>query len=185
MDALSPQAPLFRRLLGPGFDTLPAPLRALHEARGKRTYHGWSSVERGRGLASRFCGWIASLPPGTPRVPLAVTIAQHADGETWRREFGRRAMTSRLRAHGAVLEEHLGPGRFRYHLLVEGAGIRWRLLGMRILGVPWPARWAPRMEVREAVEDGLYRFDVRVELPRAVLLVHYRGALRVDIGEAR
>jgi hypothetical protein len=185
VDALPQQQPLFRRLLGPGFDALPAPIRVLHEASGTRTYHGWSSVERGRGLASRFCGWIASLPAGAPRVPLAVTIARHAGGETWRREFGREAMTSQLRAHGPVLEEHLGPGRFRYELLIDGAGIRWRLLGMRILGVPWPARWAPRMEVREAVADGLYRFDVRVELPRAMLLVHYRGALRVDAGEVR
>ena len=50
---------LFAQVLGPAFDTLPAPVRALHLAQGIHRYRGDIAVERGGGALSRI---VAAAP---------------------------------------------------------------------------------------------------------------------------
>jgi len=173
--------PLFQRLLGDAFDELAPRVRALHTHPGTRRYRGGIEVERGRHPLARCAAWLTHLPPAG-RAPLEVEIVADADGECWTRRVGSHAMRSRLRAHGGLLREYLGPVRFEFRLHAVDGGVAWTVVGVRAFGLPLPARWFRGVDARGGETDGRYTFDVRASLPFAGLLAHYRGWLDVDGG---
>lgn len=175
-------APLFRRLIGVDFDSLPHAVRALHDGRAERLLDGRCDVERGTSLLSRLLANLTALPAAGRDVPLAVVIRADAGGETWTRTFRGRRMRSTLRARGELLEEHLGPATFLFRLAAADGTIVWTLESVRALGVPLPATWFRGVTARESADESRYCFDVRAVLPVAGLLVHYRGEL--DVGDA-
>jgi hypothetical protein len=144
-----------------------------------RTFAGHAEVLRGGGILSRICGMVAGFPPASPRVPVRVVITSSDGIERWRRDFGGKGFSSTLWAAGGELQERLGPTVFRYRLLSSAPDeIRWDLVGARVLGLPLPRGLWPAILARESVDaDGLYRFDVRAEMPVVGLLVQYRGSL--------
>ena len=168
--------PLFRRVIGPDFEALPAPIRAVHGGEAK-TYSGTCEVVRGTGLLSRVAAAIASLPAAGANVPLKVTIDVDSRGETWNRIFDGRNMRSRMSERDGLLEERIGPTVFRFALQPSGGAIDWKLMGVRWLGVPLPVSWFDKVKARESLDGNRYRFDVRAEVPIVGLLVHYRGTL--------
>ena len=170
---------LFAQVLGPAFETLPAPLRAFHRAQGRHRYHGQVEVERGGGLLSRIVAAATHLPPAGVG-PLCVEIEATPDAEQWTRVIGGRAMPSRLWRRGDVLCERLGLATFGFRLHVEDQAIMWRVASVRVFGVSLPTPWFTGVGARESADGGRYRFDVWASLPLAGLLVHYRGGL--DVG---
>lgn len=171
--------PLFAQVLGPAFDALPAPVRALHRAQGARRYHGEVDVERGGTALARLCAWATRLPPAG-QGPVRVDIEASPAGERWTRHIGGRAMPSRLWRDGDVLCERLGLATFGFRLELVEQAIAWRVVRVRVFGLPLPAAWFTGVGARESADGGRYRFDVRAALPLAGLLVHYRGWL--DVG---
>ncbi|KRA54809.1 hypothetical protein ASD77_09570 [Pseudoxanthomonas sp. Root65] len=167
---------LFAQLLGPAFDTLPAPVRALHLAQGIHRYRGDVAVERGGGALSRIVAAATHLPPAGDG-PLCVEIDASPDSERWTRFIGGRAMPSRLWRDGDVLCERLGLATFGFRLEVVDAAIVWRVVRVRVFGLSLPARWFTGVGARESAEGERYRFDVWAALPLAGRLVHYRGWL--------
>ena len=89
-------------------------------------------------------------------------------------------MRSTLTERDGLLEEALGPARFRFVLSVADGGVAWRVAGMRVMGVPLPAAWFKAVTARQSVRAGRYTFDVRAELPWIGLLVHYQGWLESE-----
>jgi hypothetical protein len=170
---------LFAQVLGPAFETLPAPLRALHTAQGRHRYHGHVEVERGGGLLSRIVAAATHLPPAGVG-PLCVEIDAAPDAEQWTRFIGGRAMPSRLWCEGDLLRERLGLATFGFRLQVEDQAIVWRVVSVGVFGLSLPARWFTGVGARESADGDRYRFDVWASLPLAGLLVHYRGGL--DVG---
>ena len=170
---------LFPRLIGPAFEALPDPLRAIHQRRGHSAYSGTCRVERGRGLISRICGMVARLPRAADSLPIRVDIEADEEGETWRRFFGGHAMCSRLAARDGLLEERLGPATLCFALEAARGTIAWRLAAVRILGVPMPLAWFSGVNASESLEGARYRFDVEAHLPVVGLLVSYSGTLEV------
>ncbi len=178
-----PAAPLFPRVLGPGFATLPPAVRHLHLAPGAARWQGEVVVERGRHPLARLFAWLTHLPPAGEG-PVVVEIEACDGRERWVRRIGGDAMPSRLWAgEGAsegLLCERLGAVSFGFALGIEEGAIVWRVARVRVLGwLPLPARGFAGVVARESERDGRYRFDVRAELPVAGLLVHYRGWLAV------
>src|SRR5258706_9136106 len=119
--------PLFRRLIGPDFDRLPASIRAVHDGSPARRLRGHCEVIRGEGFLSRLCGAFANLPPAGEGVPIEVEIACEGEGETWRRDFGGHRLGSRMRSRHGELEERLGPATFRYRLGPHAGGLPWNV----------------------------------------------------------
>jgi hypothetical protein len=141
-------------------------------------------VQRGTGVLSRLCGWLARLPPAAPFVPITVSITPRADGsQHWRRQFGAALMPSKLRADRSWLREDLGALTFWFALRVHNEGIDWRVARVRVLRVlPLPARWFAQVHAWSgAGADGRYRFVVHAQLPLLGLLVRYSGWLASDI----
>ena len=130
--------PLFRRLIGSAFDDLPSIVRDVHSGERTTTHRGTCEVLRGGGILSRLCGAVAGFPPAGSDVPISVEIAITEDAETWRRDFGGHEFRSYLREAAGELEERIGPSVFRFRLVPDACGIRWELVGMRVLGIPVP-----------------------------------------------
>ena len=172
-----PAEPLFRRLMGPAFEALPAPVRELHVGESPRRYRGRCDIVRGDSWFSRLCGAIAGFPPAGKGVRVEVTIAPDGAAEVWRRDFDGHPLASRLSARDGALEERMGPAVFRFLLVPEPDAIRWDFIGARVLGIPVPAFATARILAKEGLEGGRYAFDVRAAIPLAGLLVHYRGVL--------
>ncbi len=166
-------------MLGAAFASLPAPVRALHMAQGKRRYRGDVEVERGPGLLSRLVAAATRLPP-VGAGPLCVEIDASPRAERWTRFIGGRAMPSRLWGDGDVLCERLGLATFGFRLDAADGAILWRVVRVRVLGLSLPASWFAGVGARETADGDRYRFDVWASLPLAGLLVHYRGWL--DVG---
>lgn len=159
--------------------TLPARVRALHAREGLRRYRGQAEVTRGSGTVSRFCAWVADLPPAWHG---AVDVEIDAsDGiEAWTRRFGAHVMRSRLRARSGLLCERLGLMRFGFRLGVDGGAVTWRVERAWALGIPLPRAWFSGVRAREYEADGHYRFEVSAALPAAGLVVAYQGWLHVE-----
>ena len=170
---------LFARLLGNAFDTLPPRVRALHLREGTMRYRGEVDAERGQGWLAALCIRATRLPP-SGRGPIGVEIVADTHGERWTRRVGGQAMRSRLWDADGVLCERLGLVTFGFALSARDGAIEWRVVRVRALGLPLPARWFGAVAAREFEQNDRYHFDVRAALPLAGLLVHYRGWLDVD-----
>jgi hypothetical protein len=178
MDAAVSQ-PLFQRLLGDDFHTLPLAVQALHLRSGLHRYCGQVEVRRDHNPLSRLLAWATRLPP-VGRGVIEVDIDANENGESWVRKVGASVMPSRLWMQGDLLCEQLGLARFGFRLTVEEDAIVWRVARVHALGVPLPARWFRLVQARESVDEGgRYCFDVSASMPIAGLLVHYRGWLDV------
>jgi hypothetical protein len=174
-------APLFRRVLGAEFETLPPVVRTLHAASGHRRYRGQVEVVRGGNPLARLFAWATRLPPAG-QGEVEVEIDASGEEEKWTRHSGGHAMSSRLWERNGLLREQLGLARFGFRLTVEQDGIVWRVERITALGLPLPARWFGNVRARESEFEGRYRFDVAASMPVVGLLVHYRGWLQVNAG---
>ena len=172
-------AALFPALLGVAFDGLPARVQALHRHPGAQRRHGEVRVERGRGAWSRLLAWATRLSPAG-RGPITVEIVATPQDERWTRHVAGHAMPSRLWARDGLLCERLGLATFGFRLQLEADAIVWRVVRVRALGLPLPARCFAGVVAREFERDGRYHFDVAATLPWIGRLVHYRGWL--DVG---
>lgn len=89
-----PGGTLYRVLLGPALDTLPAPVRGLHEATGTRRFTGSARVRRGSGPLARLLCALFRFPETADGVPVRVIFAQKPHGERWTRIIGRQTVVS-------------------------------------------------------------------------------------------
>jgi hypothetical protein len=169
--------PLYRRVLGVGFDELPARVRELHDLDGVRVWTGRASVERGKSLPSRLAGVLAGLPPAGPDQPLSVTFEPVGTSEVWLRQFGSARFPSVQHERGGFLRERVGPTTFVFTALASAEGLALRLDGFRVLGVPLPRLLHPMVRTFECERDGRYHFEVEARLPLFGLLVRYCGWL--------
>jgi uncharacterized protein DUF4166 len=176
--------PLYCRLLGPAFDTLPARVRELHDLDGVSVWEGRANVERGRSLVSRIAARLSSLPPKGDDQPLRVTFAAVGDREIWARQFGKALFRSVQYERGGLLRERVAIGTFVFRTIASADGLTLRLEGFRLLGVPMPRMLHPAVNTFESERDGRYRFEVEAHLPPFGLLVRYDGWLEPIVSEA-
>lgn len=173
--------PLYRAILGTVFDTLPAPIRALHDDDQTRVWSGHAEIRRGSGVFGRLIARFFRFPKAGNRVPVSVTLAPFGDKEVWTRNFGGQEFSS---------TQSLGTGRNR-HLIVERfgpisvalalvvSGERLTLVPRRwsVLGLPMPKFLMPGGESFETLRNGNFAFDVEMSAPIVGLIVAYKGTL--------
>lgn len=179
-----PLVPLFRSVLGPAFEALPAEIRALHCALAERRWSGVADVERGGNPLARLVCRLVGFPPAGNAVPVTVTVRREAGREVWRRRFAGASFRSVLGPAGAPgdgrIRERFGPLSFVIALRAGPRGLRYPVESGAFLGIPIPRCLLPRSETAETAEAGRFRFDVALGLPFAGLLVRYRGWLVPD-----
>lgn len=176
--------PLFRRLLGNDFNSLPAAVRRAHDVQGFLALEGEADAT---GPDNRVGAAIASLfrlPRAGKRLPVRVEMRAHEDGsETWTRIYPGVTMRSTLRRPDPAtrqVDEVFGPIAVRLAWRVTAEGLELTTLRATLFGLPLPGFLRPRSDASEHADaDGTFRFDVPIALPLVGTIVHYRGWLSV------
>jgi hypothetical protein len=173
--------PLYQRVLGSTWDSLPESLRAMHSVTSSLTAAGRAEVTRGT-------GWLASLivsaigfPAAGVDVPVQVRFDVVAGRETWTRRFGSRAFASEQFAGTGrwdrLVCERFGPVTLALALVVDDGRLRLIVRGWSLFGIPLPRFLAPSCEAHEHETDARFHFDVAISHAWTGLIVHYRGWL--------
>ncbi|UWX03768.1 DUF4166 domain-containing protein [Pseudoxanthomonas sp. NC8] len=169
---------VFQQVLRAPFFNLPDSLRALHSIRGRREYAGQGQHRTRRQCAGAPVRRHRRAAPAMADAPLRVEFTADARGETWRRHFGDRPMTSRLKCRKGLLCERLGPLQFRFLLHTADGAIYWNPAGARLLGLlPLPVALFGQVQCREREHAGRYEFRVEAKLPLLGPLIRYEGWL--------
>ena len=178
-----PTRPLYQRVLGPAWDALPEPIRAMHALDGEKTVRGMAEVERGRGPLVWLFAAVMGLPKAGREAPVEVRFTEERGGELWRRTFAGRSFRS-FQEEGRGRDQHLvverfGPVAVGMAAIVDGERLRLVIRRATLFGIPLPAFLRPSAgKTCERVdEQGRFRFEVEIIAPIAGLLVRYRGWL--------
>lgn len=174
------RAAVFARAIGADFDSLPTPIRGLHEGLGLHVWRGECRCDGPGNLLAGLIGAIIGFPARTGVAPVEVCIEADGRRSIWRRRIGPARFSSVLsdpRAGGRISERfglisvELGLHRDEDRLVYE-------VVGWRLGPVPLPRFLAPRTTTHEAVDaEGRFTFDVEIGLPVVGRIVHYRGWL--------
>jgi hypothetical protein len=166
---------LYRRILGPAFDTLPRSLRQFHDVetewRGRASFR----VTRGGGRLGNLVANLGGLPPAGEDVAVRLRVVREGDGERWVRDFGGHRLESVQRMWRGLLVESLGPVTLGFRLVAEPPALRLVPARAWVLGVPWPLALAPRGSGVEVGRDDGCAIVARAEAPLLGLLVRYEG----------
>jgi hypothetical protein len=169
--------PVYARILGPAFETLPPAVRALHDVGRDSAAQGEGTVARGRSPLARLLGAVIRFPP-SGAYPLRVEFEERGSGERWTRDFGGHRFSSTLGARGRRVAERFGPLSFVFDLPAGPHGLAMQLRRWTFLGLPLPLSLAPRIQAREWQDEaGRFRFEVAVAMPLAGDVVRYSGWL--------
>jgi hypothetical protein len=176
--------PLYRRLLGGAWASLPAPLQAMHDVGDRLTAEGAATVERGRGLLARLIAALFGFPRSGRDIPVRVELERGSDAEVWRRTFGGRSFAS-VQSAGAgraewLLVERFGAFAFAMALVLDGERLRFVLRRWSCCGLPLPSWLGPTGDSHEHAADGRFHFHVEIAHPLTGLIVRYRGWLVPD-----
>jgi hypothetical protein len=171
---------LYRRALGASYCRQSRAGQALHDA-GPSRWTGRCTVDGGATAAARVLSWLFRLPRAAEDAEICVEFSGTALCEIWTRRIGGRAMQSRqyigLRKPRGWIVEQFGVFAFDLELIAADGRLQLLMRGMRCCGLPLPRFLWPRIAASEREEEGRFRFDVRIDLPAAGRLVHYRGWL--------
>ena len=173
---------LFALALHRDFGALPKPIRTIHDRSRCFSANGRCDVDHGRNPIALLVSALFRLPRAGRDLPLTVKFIARGGTETWERDFAGRIMRSHLsraRVPGEI-KERFGPFTFTIRLRWDGARLHYEIARGRFFGIRLPRILLPRSDAFESVENGLFRFDVRIGLPLAGLLAHYRGWLKPD-----
>ena len=178
--AFKREVPLFARVLGDAFASLPEVTQRLHRGRPALLATGQAAVIGSQNWLGRPIAGLFGLPREASNVPLQVVIEARDGREHWTRFFDGRPMRSVLsRVADGVIEERFGPVAIRLVLVPRADGLDMVRSAGRIGPVPLPGFLLPVIRAEERVDGHLHRFDVDIGLPVIGRLVAYRGWLEL------
>lgn len=167
---------LYRSVIGGSWDQLDAGVIRLHGRNGS-VQCGTFRVRRGKSPLARLVGALLRFPPEGEVITLSLRILSRGRREIWRRMFDKTPMvTEQYERDGRVLVESLGPLALHFRLEADGGALVFRLVDVRLFGIPLPRALRPRVSGREWGTDRT-RVAIRVESPVVGLLLAYEGEL--------
>lgn len=174
--------PLFRRLLGDAWRSLPRPVADAHNIRTKRVLEGEATVVRGKSLVARAVAAVVGFPLSGDDLPLTVTMTRDGEAEHWQRDFSGRRFHSLLSSgRGAwmgLLRERFGLASFGIALVVADNRLQFAVRRWSLAGIPMPLFLLPCGLTFESVRNGRFHFDVNIKFPLLGHIVSYRGWLK-------
>jgi Domain of unknown function (DUF4166)/Saccharopine dehydrogenase NADP binding domain len=179
-----PGEPLYQRILGDAYVSLPQPLQVMHDLKRDLSATGVATVQRGSSVLSRLVGSIVGFPPAGEDVAVKVSFTVESGREHWLRDFAGRTFKS-VQEEGRgrnerLLCERFGPVTVAMALVVEDERLRLTLRRWSLFGIPLPLWLGPRSDAYECEEAGRFRFHVEIGHPMTGLIVRYRGWLNPD-----
>jgi hypothetical protein len=171
-------APLYQRLLGNAWESLPASLKKIHTV---QKAEGRAKVEVGRNPLAWLIANVVGFPKAGDDIPVNVSFEIKNNGELWQRTFASRAFSS-FHSEGngysdRLLSEQFGPFRLGMALVIDDGKLSLIVRNWSMLGIPLPGTLAPMGNVFEQEVDGRFHFHVEIKLPVIGLIVRYQGWL--------
>jgi hypothetical protein len=174
-------APLYQRVLGEAWQSLPKPLQELHDLRDTLVAEGRAVIERSDGPVSRLIAHLFGFPNAGRDVPVKVSFRLQGGREIWRREFDGRVMQSTQeegqRRFERLVCERFGPFAFGLALVPRDGRLHIVVRRWTAFGIPMPLALAPGGDAYESADDGRFNFHVEIGLPLVGMIVRYRGWL--------
>jgi len=176
-------SPLYRRILGTAYDTLPEALRRLHDLDGEIVAEGRASIDRGTGWIAHRIALTFGLPAAGDDIPVVVELRSEGGREIWRRNFGGRVFSS-IQEEGRarfdrLLCERFGRCAFGLALVAVDGHLQLIVRRWSLFGLTMPRWLAPACEAYEWGEAGRFRFFVKLRYRFIGLIVCYRGWLEL------
>lgn len=179
-ETVAERGAIYARAIGPAFDALPAPIRALHETPGRSLWRGEAMTDGASGPLAALVARIVGFPKAQAACWAEVAIEADGDRSVWRRRIGGHGFASVL-SHprpGGRVSERFGPLSMDLTLTPEGERLVYRVDGWRLGPIPLPRALAPSTRAHEEVDgEGRFVFDVEISAPLIGRLVRYRGWL--------
>lgn len=180
-DMPEPQAPLYRRILGDAWESLPDAIRRMHDIGQTAEARGMAVIERGHNPFARFIADMIGFPEAGQDIPVTVQFTASDKREKWTRIFnGHEFFSLQYEGKGRdqrLLMERFGPMVFAMALVWDGNALRLVLRRWKFLGIPMPMFLCPRSNSYETVGDGKFNFNVEISHPLVGRIVHYKGWL--------
>lgn len=175
--AMKGEKPLLRRVLGQGFDALPAPIRLAHRGRPALIVEGDCGVGEAANAVGRLLARLLGLPhqPGLAELRL---VSESREGRVFVvRTFGEETLRSEMRALGdGVVEERCGRLLLRLAPAPAAGGIDYKVLSARAGWLPLPKR---RIAFSERVNtDGSCAFAAVIEFPFVGRVAAWHGSFK-------
>lgn len=173
--------PLYQRILNNHWDSLPPPIRGMHDIAVSGHAEGVADVTRGRNPLGHLACFILGMPQAGKDLPVSVSFIVESGVETWTRNFAGQSFSS-LQSEGTgswrgLVVERFGPLAFGFALESQDGKLLLHLRKWSLFGVPLPMFLCARSDSYEFVEDGKFHFNVRISHPLTGLIIHYRGWL--------
>ena len=173
--------PVFQQALGESFETLPAPIKALHQQLGMHVYEGRASIKGSTGLMGRMASWLVGFPSDEGDADVKVTITGDENKEKWVREFDGKPFLSHLSVDDdGYVQERFGPLSIRLGLEARGDKLFYPVVRGRLFGFfPFPLFLLPQSISHEEVDaEGRFVFDVELKFRfGGGRIAHYQGWL--------
>ncbi len=174
-------SPLYQRVLGSAFDTLPPQVRKLHASQTERHWIGRAQVQRGKGILARGICVLIGFPNSDDDVAVSVRFTPEEDTERWTRDFNGKTFTS-IQSCGRGKDQHLLVERFgviSVSLALVADKNRLFLIprSWSLFGLPMPKMLLPGGNSFETEENWQFSFNVEIRAPVAGLIVSYKGQL--------
>jgi hypothetical protein len=180
-ETLPAALPLYRRLLGAAYESLSAPLCAMHDLQDSMSAEGIATVTRGSGLLARLAAAMVGFPRAGENVPVQVDFKVENGRERWTRSFaGRVFHSTQEQGRGRfewLLCERFGPLCAGMALVLDGERLRLIVRRWSAFGIPLPLWLAPRGDFYEYAGNGRFHFHVEIGHPFTGPIVGYRGWL--------
>jgi hypothetical protein len=169
--------PLYRRVVGEGFDRLHPVLRRFHESPQGGRGAGVFRVQRAPGRWHNLVADAMGLPQQADAVRVELNVVPCGGGERWLRTFDGRPLRTRQSRRGRLLVEEEGPVAFGLEVAEADGGMTFRTRKVWVCGLPVPAAWVPAVAADVVPDDAGWTVDVTVQVPLLGLLVRYGGRL--------
>ena len=166
---------LYRRVLGPRFDSLPAVLQRFHGSTTGGQARGTFRVVRQPGWVRNTLANVLGMPRAGDAVPVRLEVVVEGEKERWYRHFPGRSLASSQWADGHLLKESFGLGSYTWELVIDGSRLTHEFRQARFAGVPIPRKMAPYVDGWVDAGETGWNVEVHIFFPVLGEIASYEG----------
>jgi saccharopine dehydrogenase-like NADP-dependent oxidoreductase len=175
--------PLFRHVLGTGFDNMPKVTQTLHRGAPAVIGEGRADIEAPDNIIGRMVSALFRFPAPGKDVPVSVLVEQVPSGERWMRRYPGRDMLSFMGnpdPKTQTLEERFGWLSFKMRISSHWDGLDMEMVSARCGALKLPKFMTPQIKASERTDASKrHLFDVSIHLPLVGKIVSYAGWLKL------
>ncbi len=177
VDDLHPQYP-YTPAIGIPPEDLPSGIRIAHQC--PLFAAGVVQVTRHRNALVNLIAQLFGLPKAGKDVSVRLIVIEDRRSLVWFRQFNRQTLITSHRIVGQEVWEKAGIVTMRFRLYWRGDRLEYKQVGLRMLGVPIPSKFAPSTSAIVApidTEPEIWQVRVSICAPLFGVVCQYEGKM--------